>query len=293
MTCYHPIPARLDFHWPIGAPAPKARARLNPADGATLMLGCGHCLGCRTSHALQWAHRAAHEASVYLSNSFVTLTYTDEALPKDGGLEPAALIKFIKRLRMAARRHHPALATDHTRRLRYLASGEYGELNDRPHYHLCLFNIGFTDAFQVGSNLYESPILGQLWPYGTHKLGTLTPASANYVAQYALKKIGQGNHDRDGVVRQAHFLRMSRKPPLGTEWLQKYKTDLTHGYLVTSEGRKTTIPRSYKKRLRKEDPQLAATIDKNTESAPRRLDNLAALERIHTHEKARHEARHL
>lgn len=50
----------------------------------SLEVPCGKCMGCKADQAHQWAIRIYQEASLYDRNSFVTLTYDDENLPKDG-----------------------------------------------------------------------------------------------------------------------------------------------------------------------------------------------------------------
>lgn len=277
MACYHPIPAYLDAGevklWP-------------PVGAANTNLPCGSCLGCRQDRATAWARRAVHEASIWPVNRFVTLTYSDERLPAYGHLVPAHLSKFLKRLRSA--RYRARNLPDRGGHLgswvgvRYLASGEYGDRFGRPHYHALLFNCGFADEYRVGGDLYESPTLARLWPYGDHKIGTLTGASANYTAQYTLKKLGKPSetiHD-EGVVRPPEFARMSTKPALGDAWLRKYARDLHYGYLV-SDGKKGPIPRAYKKKLPGIDPDLAEESAFNAQKYKRPQVDLAAAERIH------------
>lgn len=286
MACYHPIPA---FQSHAGA-----EVRLWPPVGtANLQLPCGGCLGCKTAKATEWARRAEHEASLYDHNCFLTLTYSDDYLPEDGSLEPTDLQKFIKRLRRARDRGCVALRSDRAYGLRYIACGEYGERGGRPHYHVLLFNCGFDDTIKVGKDLLESELLKSLWGFGQHRLGDLTPASANYVAQYTLKK--QGNRpvcNEDGVVIERPFLRTSLKPAIGTRWLIKNKRDLTHGFLV-NDGKKGGIPRSYKKQLRTLDPDLAEFSEYNAGKYRRPEDNLEAAEKIHQTVKQLSERRSL
>lgn len=314
MACYHPIPAYQS--------GPGAPVRLWPPLGThTTKLPCGSCIGCKTDHAADWSRRAQHEASSWDHNCFVTLTYDNESLPYRGYLEPKDLQRFLKRLRRALDRRPPALLTTpiphyHLRRLpkgvqgprqqvvrtgfiRYLASGEYGDRTSRPHYHILLFNCEFADKVRVGKDLYESPTLAKLWKHGVHRIGTLTGASANYVAQYTLKghedmfrsfpeaastgAFGSGPvkfYDQDGVIIPRPFLRASTKPPLGNEWIKKYKTDLQHGYLI-SQNRKNRIPRGIKKQLQKIDPQILEAATLAAQEHKRGSHNLDAAERIH------------
>jgi hypothetical protein len=114
-------------------------------------------------------------------------------------------------------------------------------------------------------------------------IGSLTGASANYVAQYTLKKVGYTptQCDEDGVVIPAPFLRASLKPPIGNGWLSRYATDLAYGYLVT-DGKKGRIPRALKKQLAKLDPQLAEQAIYNASKHTRSQHNLESAEKIHT-----------
>lgn len=247
MPCYYPTPA---FHDPTAG----VTTLWPPVGTANTELPCGGCLGCKTDRALDWARRAHHEASMWQHNSFLTLTYKDEELPADG-LVPKHLQAFIKRLRQRHYRRDSRLLLV-AGQLRYLACGEYGDQTQRPHYHLCLFNCGFADQYQVAGDLYESPLLNELWPYGAHRLGELTAASANYVAQYTLKKLGVTQCDADGVVIPSPFLRVSTKPAIGATWLKKFYRDVTHGYLVY-DGIPGRVPRTYTRILEREHKALA------------------------------------
>lgn len=255
---------------------------------------CGSCLGCRTDTAADWARRAQHEASLWKHNCFLTLTYDEGNLPANGELQPRDVTLFLKRLRKALgakrqkrpRRLHRSrsafLDSDPDHSLRYVLAGEYGERTLRPHYHFLLFNCGFNDAYTVGKDLLESPVLKQLWPVGGHRLGALTGASANYVAQYTLKKAGEEKTycSADGVVLRPPFMRCSLRPAIGHEWLKKFREDLKHGYLVT-DGDCSRVPRSYVKKLAQLDGQLAETIKARAASKPRREVNHDAAEAIH------------
>jgi len=291
MACYHPIPAFQDS---IGA-----ETKLWPPVGtATLELPCGTCLGCRTDRAIQWAHRARHEASIWKHNCFLTLTYNEKELPANGALQAADLQKFLKRLRRRRDHHSPVLLSDRAHPVRYLASGEYGKTTQRPHYHALLFNCSFSDLFQVGKDLYQSPLVNQLWTAGEHRIGTLTGASAYYVAGYTVKALGKTYCTPDGEILPKPFIRASLKPAIGDAWIKKNKADLQHGYLV-ADGFKNRIPRTYKRILQNGSPsdrQLADTISARAtrgRKAPTnrtRQAELEAMERMHIqkHERATH-----
>jgi len=288
MPCYHPIPAYQDT---VGG-----GVTLHPPIADTnLRLPCGTCIGCRTTHATAWARRAQHEASTWADNAFLTLTYSEEHLPPYGALKPEHLSAFLKRLRA----HHSRIHTPQGKRirkkyrglgrhirssplggLRYLACGEYGESYHRPHYHALLFNIGFNDLTLVGKDLYESEFIKKMWPFGSHKIGTVTGASANYTAQYTLKNVGKIAHTPDGEILQSPFFRVSTRPALGTKFITKYKNDLSQGYLV-AEGTKQPIPRAYMKILHNLDPHYCEQVAYKARLTKRVERNLEAAEIIH------------
>lgn len=288
MGCYHPIPAYQS--------GPGAGVVLHPPVGyESMTLPCGSCLGCRTARALAWARRCMHEAGEWSDNSFVTLTYSDCFVPGDGSLVPRDLQLFLKRLRRQACGPAPRSASIVGVRpgpIRYFACGEYGDRNGRPHYHALLFNCDFSDKVLVGKDLYESATLASLWPQGRSIVGSVSAASANYVAQYSMKKLSTVPCDVDGVVRHPVFLRMSLKPGIGAGWLARFRTDLQHGYLV-ADGKRQAIPRAYKARLSVLDPQLLELLDyrayvyrssfHSDKSLP---DRLAASEVIHERSRA-------
>ena len=197
--------------------------------GAEMEVACGQCLGCRLDRSREWAARIVHEAQLYDDNCFITLTYDDEHLPKDGSLDKSHFQKFMKRLRKRFS----------DRKIRYYHCGEYGDQLDRPHYHACLFNFDFMDKELLkerdGNFLFVSQTLHELWPYGFSTVGELTFQSAAYCARYVLKKV-------NGVLSQDHYLRcdengvaywlqpeyttMSRRPGIGRDWYEKYKEDV-------------------------------------------------------------------
>lgn len=229
--------------------------------GSNLSLPCGSCIGCRTGRATEWARRCSHEASSWEHNCFITLTYSEDHLPRHGHLEPQAFTRFIKRLRKYVSSSGSSVNRDGRFGVRYFACGEYGELSDRPHYHALLFNCGFSDLVSVGKDLFESAVLSELWPYGTNAIGKATGASASYIAQYSYKKVGQGDRARDGSKRPEHFLRMSLKPAIGSSYVSRFKSDLSHGFLVTPDGRRSRIPRAYLNRLKSSDGAFYEAID--------------------------------
>lgn len=276
MACYTPIPARQ------GGPGEPVHLWPPIAD-TNLELPCGKCIGCRTDRAAAWGNRAQHEARLYATNSFITLTYDEEHAPTNGLLAPDDLTNFIKRLRQNAHRHGSLFDRDSSRNIRYLACGEYGGSTGRPHYHILAFNCGFSNPTRRATGLYEAEGLTKTWGKGIANYGPATPGAATYIAKYSLKKQGlpewrrcQRWNERPGHTDdttgewspylgpglpdpQGPFLRMSQKPILGGGWLDTYGNDLKHGYLVIN-GQKRPIPRSYTEYIKRNAPDFLAIM---------------------------------
>lgn len=257
MSCYKPnkawAPANPDVHGRrFVFDATKA---LNPDNPVTLP--CGQCVGCRGDRAAAWQVRCMHEAQVHGASCFLTLTYSDEALPQDNSVKLRDVQLFMKRLR---KRFGSGI--------RFFACGEYGEQTFRPHYHVLIFGWDPPDKVYFcernGYRVFTSAALSELWPHGLHEIGTVTPQSAGYCAQYVYKK-------RNGVGADDHYLRVSpvdgvayRVAPefstmsrggraglggLGTEWFRRFASDLFPADEVIVDGKRRRVPDYYLKLL--------------------------------------------
>lgn len=217
--------------------------------------------------AADWAIRCEKEAKLWEHNCFVTLTYDDEHLPMGSStrstLSKRQLQLFLKRLRKSKsvrykdpdtrrwRVYHPPL--------RYFGAGEYGEKNERAHYHLLLFNCSFPDKqlwkSAGGNSLWRSPELERLWPYGFSSIGELNYKTANYVARYTIKKLRGKAAEEAYADRAGPFVLMSRRPGLGARWLSKFEGDVyPDGLVVYGEGRQRRAPRYFDKLFSREKP---------------------------------------
>lgn len=231
----------------------------------SLQLACGQCVGCRLERSRQWAVRCMHEAQLSKANCFATLTYRPECVPPGGSLRYRDFQLFMKRLRKAA-----------GKRVRFYMCGEYGEQFARPHFHACLFGYDFPDKLYWGKSpggaaLYRSALLERLWPHGFSSVGAVTFESAAYVARYVMKKItGQMAEDHYRVVdeetgevfaRVPEFNRMSLRPGIGADWLDRFRSDVfPHGAVVVN-GRECRPPRYYDKKFREFDALAAEDMD--------------------------------
>lgn len=264
MACYHPIPARRED---AGAPW-----KLNPPLGqADAEVPCGTCLGCRTARQHGWATRAVHEARLWEHNRFITLTYRPEEVPRE--LQPADLQKFLKRLRKRAE-YDDTIITTRSASIRYMACGQYGDTTQRPHYHLCAFNLALRDERRYDADQTTSETLESIWGKGTAKLAPFIGARAGYVAGYATKTGRRTYYDADGILHPP-FFRASSRPALGKDWLTRFRADAENGYLII-DGRKHPVPRYYRKWLLQHSP---AYKENTTNKQKKWLDDYSELRR--------------
>ena len=217
---------------------------------------------------------------------FITLTFNEEELNKrdnPGSVDVRDFQLFMKRLR---KKH---------KKIRFFHCGEYGEQNNRPHYHALIFGYEFPDRYlwqtRNKQKYYRSEELEKLWPYGHVVIGEVTFTSCAYVARYIMKKQKGKNaeehyHNKEtGEIIEPEYCTMSRKPGIGYEWFKKYKTDVYPNDYCIINGKKIRPPRYYDnlldeseyeelKALRKEKaPEVYAEYDE-------RMDRLFVQEAV-------------
>lgn len=220
---------------------------------------CGQCMGCRLAKAQDWATRIHHESMLHECNSFITLTYSDHHLPRNGSISVRACQLFIKRLRKEV--EVP---------IRYYLCGEYGTTTFRPHYHAIIFGYDFPDKelLKRGKNgdlLFRSATLERAWPFGNSSIGRVNPTTAAYVARYVTKKANSELAALDYRVTdpetgltwelEREFALMSMKPGLGYGWFEKYGQEAFPSDFVIVEGKKVPVPEYYSRLLEKRDPE--------------------------------------
>ncbi len=283
MPCYSPLEGLKDYV--------TGGLTWDRSKGSQKMeVACGQCLGCRVDHRLMWSIRIIHEASMHLDNfgnSWATLTYRDPSactdeqfknrhfIPADYSLVPSHVSDFIR----ALRRGNP----DH--KIRYFYCGEYGDENQRPHYHICLFNHAFNDQYlwkdDEGVYTYTSAELQKYWPWGFTTCSELTLDNAAYTAGYALKKI-TGKRAEDHYLRcdehgeaywlMPEYIRMStgRDKPcgLGANFYGKFNSDIfpSDRSPIPGHGERELVPRYYQNILAEQNPAMLADIKKTRQA---------------------------
>lgn len=168
------------------------------------VFGCGQCMPCRINRRRLWTGRLVLEASMHQSSTFATLTYAEDP----GTLVPDHLRLFIKRLRKAGHK------------VRYYGVGEYGDKNFRPHYHVALFGVCYSDhewnhkGFVVGGPVFDAWHSKEDGLVGGVHVGELNIQSAHYICGYVTKKMTAQDDPRLGG-RYPEFARMSLRPGIG------------------------------------------------------------------------------
>lgn len=266
-----------------------------------MVVPCGQCIGCRLERSRQWALRIMHEADGHECNSFLTLTYDDE---KNGGKAPLSLRlddlqRFFKRVRKRGLR------------MRYYACGEYGEMFERPHFHVCMFGQDFSeDAVPLsggvhGSNrLWMSEELEALWGHGFASAGELTFESAAYVARYVTKKV-------TGERSESHYLRPTsetldtgelhavapefavmsrgrkRGEGLGGAYLDRFQAEIWRDDSCLARGFESKPPRYYDEIFRERDPEGFRALKRRRKDAASRFVANSTDERLWVRQKVK------
>lgn len=277
MGCLFPIKAyRSEELSPTG----KRLLTFNPLKAVNstspMELPCNNCMGCRLERSRQWAVRMMHESKLYDANCFITLTYDNENVPTNFSLDLRHWQLFMKRLRKSL-----------PQRIRFFACGEYGDENNRPHYHSIIFNHDFSDKKFFSYNKQKDPIytsdeLSNLWGLGHVTTQDVTFKSAAYVARYCTKKITGPLADQhyhrfspvDGNYYNVvpEFAVMSRRPGLGSAYVEQLKSDFyPSGYIVVN-GVKQAPPRFYKLKLTEEEQKKLSRQYKRKPASERTME---------------------
>lgn len=264
-----------------------------------LKLPCNQCIGCKLERSRAWAIRCTHEASLHKENTFITLTYNDDHLPKGGSLHYPHFSAFMKRLRKS-RTYKYNQDGDCINPIRFYMCGEYGDENLRPHYHALIFNYDFHDKWlhrtKRGNKCYRSTTLEKLWPWGFSELGSVSFKSSAYVARYVMKKItgepAENHYKRVNINTgeitnvEPEFNRMSLRPGIGKKWFDKYYKDVyDQDQVITRDGKIIKTPKYYDKLLKKIDPATLENIKSCRQQTGRNYQHEQTDERLEAKEQ--------
>ena len=228
------------------------------------VIRCQQCASCRLKSSFDWAIRCSLEAEEHEHNYFVTLTYDDFHLPRgefvdfkgdvyDSNLRLKDCQLFLKNLREWER------TVNSNTGVKVFYCGEYGDLNGRPHYHLCLFGVSNIPdlVFQRRSgefNYYKSVLYESFWsdkslglgiPRGFVDITDLSFDTVAYTARYVMKK-QKGLIKKDFLefyntlsdplpLRTQPFICMSRRPGLAASYYERNKGQILSEDLIKDQ----------------------------------------------------------
>lgn len=202
-----------------------------------------------------WALRCLYELNDWNNAAFVTLTYNDEHLPKDKGLQPDHLKNFFKRLRF------DLSLSD--RKIKYFACGEYGDkerkylspgakyCHGRPHYHAIIYGIDpfddkdrklivdnwrLCDEYMFDKNRKEEAI------------DEVNQTDIAYVTGYCQKKLNGDLAKEYYGDAASPFQRVSQG--LGLTFAMKNKDRLIdNGFTFLKNGKRIGVPRYFREKF--------------------------------------------
>jgi len=266
MPCYHPLHGYKSQELTKNGKRQWTSSSKKGYIDLPLTVPCGKCIGCRLDRSREWAARAVIESKMHEFNCFITLTYNDENLPPGKTLVKRDFQLFMKRFRK-----HAGIP------IRYYHCGEYGDKDQRPHYHALIFGYDFPDKklhskgkSKKGHDIFKSETLEKLWGLGFCTISKLNYETAAYTARYVMKKItGEKaethyrtiNPDTGEVFdRLPEYATMSTNPGIGASFYEKFKTDFYPSDFLVVNRKKHPIPRYFDKRLKKENSRLLDQI---------------------------------
>jgi len=267
MPCYKPLIALVRRSANGGKATisfPSTMPSANTArHGVPTPLPCGQCVGCRLERSRQWAVRLMKEFKLHDRSCFLTLTYSDEHLPRLPNGQSTLVLEDVQLFLKRLRKHFSPEP------LRFFQCGEYGELTSRPHHHMILFGEDFCadrvsiSASQGGFPQYSSPLLDSLWSKGRCTISEVSFESAAYVARYCVKKVTGAGSRFHYMGRKPEFVTMSRRPGIGAGFFDEFKDDIYPHDEVVIPGRPPSLPPKYFDRLlERVDPALFLEIKK-------------------------------
>lgn len=224
---------------------------------------CGKCEACLVRRANEWTFRLREELKVSSNCFFITLTYDEENLPKtdikvrsknafenylNGGKFYDVYLKdvptfnkkhcqlFIKKLR-----------NHYGNGLRYFLASEYGTKNERPHYHMLLFNVPERAKNDVLTLLKLESIVKRSWNMGRIEVTPVINERVVYCSKYSLSNLD------NPYYYPKPFILASRRPMIGYNFLKKnlvedYRYTLKN-YGVAVDGTKYPLSRVYKYKI--------------------------------------------
>ncbi len=187
---------------------------------------------------MEWGTRLKHELETQGKGIFLTLTYNDENLPQS--INKEVLTLFFKRLRQQMFRENNEYI-----KIGYYAVGDYGEKNDRPHYHTIILGMDKRNTAFKYTDFRKGHAKCESWTLGYVHVGTVTEASIHYVTGYVTRAVKFINsHNQIHGKKEQPFHLMSKG--LGKEWCLQNKEKLTRDLSIVRQDVQVPLSRYYK-----------------------------------------------
>jgi|GEM_PF-2103073 len=208
---------------------------------------CRQCEYCHKKRISNWTIRLQDEAtSVGNKAIFITLTYSNDNLPKNFSLDKTHVQDWMKKLRQRIKRKLD------NRKIRYFIAGEYGSNTNRPHYHAILYNINAREYKKIG-NLVElgfgkncTHYKDEIWIKGHVTIGmNVNEETLRYTAKYINKKLyGKAKEKSDRLI-PFHLSSQG----LGIDEAYKNREQIEEDLYILRGGKKCSIPQYYRNKL--------------------------------------------
>lgn len=190
-----------------------------------ITVDCQKCLNCIANKKRTIATRAILEMQNLKYRYFITLTYDNSELLKNGSndISETDLKLFVKRARERVRRRMTYLYNEDS--FVWIGSAEYGALTKRAHYHAI-----------IASNAYIKHHIERSWKKGRIHIETdITNKAISYTCQYTTKKIST----KEKIRKVQPFIKFKRG--LGKRWIHeaiaKNYINPKHYYIELPDGR--------------------------------------------------------
>ena len=183
--------------------------------------------------------------------SFVTFTYDNEHLAKNGSLEKEMFQDYMDTLQHKVKREKGI-------NLRFFAAGEYGRQTYRSHYHAILYGLN-PDPFDPKN--HDRQIIADSWKkcdkhmfdwnrhdYNKNAINYVNRETCQYVAGYIQKKLKSFRaieYEQAGI--EPPFKIQSKK--LGLNYALQNADLLRENKFVMYNGHKVAIPRYFREKL--------------------------------------------
>lgn len=202
------------------------------------LISCRKCVFCQKKFINDWFVRMYLESKFYNPSEvlFLTFTYNEDNLPKNGLLNIKDLQDFWKRLR----KYYTGV------KIRYFACGEYGDQYGRPHYHAIIYGLPYSQE------TYD--VILSKWAKGFICMKPAVRRNFRYVAKYCVKSHQKTKLDIFTGEVLSEFVTMSRRYGIGYRFLESFENRISilTNSTIDIHGFNYSVPYSFRVKLKKD-----------------------------------------